>query len=67
MPGTAIGIKLPGPRKDVLHAEIIIREQDGRYTLTVNVMQPRPPEEPAPIVGELRKFLAVAVNKLNGK
>jgi len=67
MPGTAIGIKIPGPKTLVLHAEIQITEQEGRYSSDVHIWQPRPPEAFHPVVQDLQKFVNDAVNKLNGK
>lgn len=64
---TAIGIKLPNRSETVLHGEIIIRKQDGRYSQTLNLQLPYPTEEPDPVVGELRKFLEKTVKKLNGE
>lgn len=66
-PGTAIGTRLPGPKRPVLHAEIKITEQEGRYSSDVHIWQPRPPEESLPVVEELQKFVNDAVNKMNGK
>jgi len=68
MPGQSIGTQFPtSAPKIVFHAEVTIREQDGRYWQVVDVRQPQPPDRPFPIEGELKKFLDDAVKKMNVK
>jgi hypothetical protein len=65
MPGTSIGTKFPSSvPKTVIHAEIIIRKQDGKYSLSP--LQPRIAEDTA-ILEEVRRALEAAINKWNGK
>ena len=63
--GTAIRYRIPRAGRELLHAEVTIKEQEGRYTLDLTDRSPQRHEEPAPIVGELRKFLEDRVKKLN--
>jgi hypothetical protein len=57
----------PGPSEVVLNAEVELRKRNGRYSLSLHVLQPYATEEAAPMVEELRKFLEDSVKKLNGK